>query len=153
MVTFKMKSPMDMIKHILTLHDGEVRRVGEEQWVPFPASGGEIAKACFWQYQFCNKAETRALLYERSQEEWWEEDLPEDLIEKIMETEGNETTLLKWETDYAPASGGLASTPSLWREMVHQRWQHDEAWRHRPLTQVSRCVGSESSQGWSMTRS
>ena len=46
---------MDFIKHIYTLHDGEVRRVGEDRWDPFTASGGKIAKACFWQYQFCKK--------------------------------------------------------------------------------------------------
>ena len=45
--TFKMKSEMDYIKHILTLHDGEVRLVGEDRWDPYPASGGDIAKACF----------------------------------------------------------------------------------------------------------
>ena len=52
---FQMKGPMGMIKHIFTWHDGEVRRVGEERWDPFPVSDGQIAKACFWQYQFCKK--------------------------------------------------------------------------------------------------
>ena len=52
---FGMKSEMDYIKHILTLHDGEVRLVGEDRWDPYPASGGDIAKACFWPYQCCKK--------------------------------------------------------------------------------------------------
>ena len=46
---------MNYIKHILTLHDGEVRLVGEDRWDPYPASGGDIAKACFWPYQCCKK--------------------------------------------------------------------------------------------------
>ena len=50
-----MTGPLDWIKHVYTLHDGEVRQVGEERWAPFPASGGMLAKACFWQYQFMKK--------------------------------------------------------------------------------------------------
>ena len=40
---YQMKGPMGTTKHIYTLHDAEVRQVGEERWAPFPASGG----ACF----------------------------------------------------------------------------------------------------------
>ena len=49
---YKMKDNMDLVKHIVNLHDGEVRQVGEESWVEFPACGGDdIFKACFWHYQ------------------------------------------------------------------------------------------------------
>ena len=48
---YRMRGPMDLVKHILTLHEGEVRQVGEEQWTPFPASG-ELLHPNFWSYQF-----------------------------------------------------------------------------------------------------
>ena len=47
-------TPYDLIKHICTLHDGEVRVVGEEHWLPFPAYG-EIHKACYWHFQTMSK--------------------------------------------------------------------------------------------------
>ena len=47
-------TPYDLIKHICTLHDGEVRVVGEERWLPFPAYG-EIHKACYWHFQTMSK--------------------------------------------------------------------------------------------------
>ena len=42
----------DYLKHILTLHDGEVRLVGNGGWEVFPVSGGMLRKQCFWHYQY-----------------------------------------------------------------------------------------------------
>ena len=42
---YKMKDNMDLVKHIVNLHDGEVRQVGEERWEEFPASGRMLTKA------------------------------------------------------------------------------------------------------------
>ena len=55
MEAFKFSSPMDMIKHIFTLHDGEVRHMGAAYWIPFPAPGENIMKVEFWPCQFCRK--------------------------------------------------------------------------------------------------
>ena len=52
---YNLKTPMDLVKHIFTLHDGEVRTCGEERWAAFPASGGPPVQACFWSYQFMKK--------------------------------------------------------------------------------------------------
>ena len=66
------------------------------------------------------------------------DDLLDSDIEKILEIEYYETTLLKWE--YDPASGGT-QTPSLWRDMVHQTWQHDDACRNDMVgTQPLACL-------------
>ena len=43
-----------MLKHILTLHDGEVRLVGHEWWSPFPEMCN-VYQACFWQYQLVSQ--------------------------------------------------------------------------------------------------
>ena len=53
--SWKIKKNSDYLKHLLALHDGEVRRVGWTMSTPFAASGGNLQKACFWQYQFCNQ--------------------------------------------------------------------------------------------------
>ena len=52
---FKLSRPADYVKHILTLHDGEVRMVGSGDWELLPASGGTFRRACFWHYQFASK--------------------------------------------------------------------------------------------------
>ena len=57
-----------------------------------------------------HKAETRAILYQRSLEQWCGDDLRDSDIEKIMRIEDNETTLLMWE--YDPTSGGKQTPAS-----------------------------------------
>ena len=52
---FNIKSNADYVKHLSVLHDGELRRVCEERWEVFPATGGMLHKACFWQYQFATQ--------------------------------------------------------------------------------------------------
>ena len=61
--------------HVLNWHDGEVRLLGDFQWVRFPATGGQpvvdehgpftVFHPHFWQYQYMKNAETRAWLFER----------------------------------------------------------------------------------------
>ena len=52
---WKFNTTSDYVKHMLTLHDGELRSVGNEAWERIPASGGIHRKACFWHYQFATK--------------------------------------------------------------------------------------------------
>ena len=43
-----------LVKHIVNMHDGELRQVGEEAWEIFPAPGGNlthILKPVFWHHQ------------------------------------------------------------------------------------------------------
>ena len=54
------------MKHMLALHDGEVRFVDDPGWAPFPASGGDEYKACYWEYQFAKTARVRKILSQRS---------------------------------------------------------------------------------------
>ena len=65
---FDLGSKADLVKHILTMHDGEARLVGDDEvWFLFPVSDGSmflgvstyIRKACFWHYQFQTCAEVR----------------------------------------------------------------------------------------------
>ena len=78
---FKMRVHQDYIKHILAKHDGEVRLVGESDWMPFPASGGHMRQACFWHYQFAGAREIRQYLYDRSEERWYRDDLSDDEVD------------------------------------------------------------------------
>ena len=92
------------MKHILTLHDGEVRLVGNLGWKPFPASGGQQFKACCWHCQFAKDEDVRKWLLERSRETWTDDDLDYNDYWWCFRKENYETSLLKWiET---PASGG-----------------------------------------------
>ena len=55
---FGIKTSAEFVKHLLTLHDGEVRLVGESHWVSSPVDISVLRKACFWQYQFCHEVVT-----------------------------------------------------------------------------------------------
>ena len=100
---YKVKNHAEYVKHILNKHDGEARLVGENEWVPFPASGGISPKnARFWHYQFATVDSTRKYLHERSQEDWADEDLDDYELKWILEEEDNQNTLMM----YNPASGG-----------------------------------------------
>jgi len=102
----------DYLKHILTLHDGEVRLAGNGGdsggWDVFPVSGGMLRKQCFWHYQYMFEAETRQWLYYRSQEEWANDDLTDEEINWLIIKERHQTTLLLWDEEPGtlPASGG-----------------------------------------------
>ena len=74
---FGLRSKADLVKHILTKHDGEARLVGDDDgWIPFPVSDGglypgvetSIRQAVFWHYQFATDPQVRFFLHQRSQE-------------------------------------------------------------------------------------
>ena len=55
----QIKDNMELVKHIVSLHDGELRQVGEAVWELFPAPGGEhldLFKAVFWHHQTITEA-------------------------------------------------------------------------------------------------
>jgi len=98
--------------HVLNWHDGEVRLLGDFQWVRFPATGGQpvvdehgpftVFHPHFWQYQYMKNAETRAWMFERKSKRYTYEDLRVNDVAWILEKEGNETNNLK----FVPAAGG-----------------------------------------------
>jgi hypothetical protein len=106
--SFKLSDFDDYLDHILETDAGQARLVGDWYWKPltFPASGGTVQSARFWDYQFCNKSETRAWLFERSHGDRYDHDLAEAEIEWVMDKEENMTSLLKREP--TPDSGGPA---------------------------------------------
>ena len=101
----------DYVKHILNKHEGEAKFVGDTQWQEVtPDSVGQdgIFGSCFWQYQFCRQQNTRQYLWNRSLEPGGEAKLQAADVDWIMETEGNELTLLRCEPPPGgrPSSGG-----------------------------------------------
>ena len=75
---FNLGSKAELVKHILTKHDGEARLVGDDDgWIPFPVSDGgfhpgvktSIRQAVFWHYQFATDPQVRFFLHQRSQEQ------------------------------------------------------------------------------------
>ena len=105
------------VKHLLTMHDGEVRFVGDPWWVDtrsFPASGGShsLCLVKFWHSQTMRKEKTRNWAFynhgagQRDQR-WKEGHLTHRDVQWIMDEEDNETQLMK----YCPATGGR---PSRW---------------------------------------
>ena len=65
----------DYLKHMLALHDGEMRFVVDPGWTPFQASGGDEYKARYWEYQYARTARVRKFLFHRSQEAWTKDNL------------------------------------------------------------------------------
>lgn len=108
------KSDADFIKHLLTLHDGEAKIVGDFTWHWLTDSVVEDIK--FHNCQFATTREVRSYLHWRSQEDHADDDLTGNELKWIMEEEINETLLLKWSYDDGykaddadspfPASGG-----------------------------------------------
>ena len=112
---FGLRSKADLVKHILTKHDGEARLVGDDDgWIPFPVSDGgtypgvntSIHQACFWHYQYATHPQVRLFLHQWSQDQWADQDLSSSDIEWMMERQGNDNTLLKWQWTLSSASGG-----------------------------------------------
>ena len=100
----RLQTKADWVKHILTKHDGEVRLVGYSLWAPFPASGGNVANAKFWSYQFASDPEVRRWLADRDQEDFGDLNLSSREINWMMWKLEDESTVLK--RSYNPASGG-----------------------------------------------
>ena len=51
MRTYNMTGPVDWVKHVFTLHDGEVRLVGEESWAEFSPYEDLLPDVAFWSPQ------------------------------------------------------------------------------------------------------
>ena len=92
----------DYIKHILTKHEGEAKLAFDHGWGPFHE---DYRKPVFWHYQFARNLEVRRWLYNRSQEEWCDNDLTDRELRWMLEKEENETHLLQY-TPRRSASGG-----------------------------------------------
>ena len=94
------------VKHLLTLHDSEVRLVGESWWAPrVPDSRAwfSLHDPRLWHYQTMRTQETRAWLYWRSKDQMQKDrHLTQKEVNWFMDEDDNETTLLK----FVPASGG-----------------------------------------------
>ena len=60
------------------------------------------------------KAESQGILYQRSLEPWAAEDLQPEAINKIMEIEENETTILKWQKDEGCVEGQSPASCGKW---------------------------------------
>jgi hypothetical protein len=103
-----LQSKADYVKHMLTMHDGEVRLVGAEDFyiaLEEFAPGESLYHPCFWNYQFATHAETRQWLYQRSEEHRQQDQcLTRRDVEWMMQKEKNKTSLMKKNPN--PASGG-----------------------------------------------
>ena len=61
----------------------------------FPASGGNVQEACYWEYQFMKDERVRARLADRQRSSKKAEALTHDDLEWILEQEGYETAVLR----------------------------------------------------------
>ena len=101
--------PIELIKALLNLHDGEVRLVGEARWEPLDrASGGEdidVLRHELWHYQTMRKAVTREALYHRQRDRKGQ-DLNEAWVKWILQEEDFQTKLMKFDPAYGGSSVG-----------------------------------------------
>ena len=82
----------DLLKAILTLHDGEAKVVRHLGWEPVP-DGVDVHDPGFWHYQYVTNFKNRQWLYHR----WRDGDkskLSDGDIEKIFKEEGKNRTLV-----------------------------------------------------------